>query len=156
MWIEKNTEDLLNKLNNMPKLIWEETTTKVRFEATYMEVIVNMYVFNSDFQEIGHVTLSHFLDLFHIPKEYYNYLIRTKPEVEDMLKAGWIFNCFEYFDSPWIPFQINHYIEDKSVIFTLTPMKAPCQGCYDCVGWYEDCEKEMLAKNAPSKMETEK
>lgn len=141
MWISGGSSDLLKKLNNS-EVLWEESYTGILFRATEKQVLEALYCLNEDFQTIGVATLDNFFHLVPVDMEYLKYCFeKNNASLDDILKTGWIFECFSGFEAPWIGVNpITHRIDEANqVIFTIGWVRPPCEGCLDCGGFTVEC-----------------
>lgn len=132
--MREQTEQLLQKLNNMPLLTWEEQDTGIRFEATIMDIAAAMYGLNQYFSMGGEATLHDFFSYFSV--DYSKY-----PQPDYIFSTGWSMCCYEGYDAPWIDYDIGHHIEkDGSVIFEIRFIRSPCASMYECLGYGPFCD----------------
>ena len=129
------TEALLRKLNNM-QVPWEIPEANVRFEASFLDVVIGFFESLTQLNRDGLCVLKDFLE--YVNKDI-NYIYQCDG-VDETETTGWIYKCFEDRGFPIIQPVIDHRMDIDEhgrpiVIFTIefNDYKGARSMCPDCL-----------------------
>lgn len=132
MIFNNDTEALLRKLNNMQLFTWEIPEADIRFEATFLDVVMGLFDAKHQFDSVGLCVIKDLLEYIS-PNLHY-----ICSDVEDNTEVlGWTAECNDGYYMGDNPVIFDHYLETDEtgrgkVIFTINFSNPPCSECLNC------------------------